>query len=181
MVAARGLQGSHLSTDLPAVIMNLSAQRENIAGNHSSGMQDHVSVDRHEVTTKGPVDIGIAVDHQQVTLEIFRRAQAEVTFMGAPVRNGQMPSAPIPVQGRAEPRFNKGRPAEIAEVDGRAALGYCLRFDPMLFRLRLRMKTGGDVPHEDPELINQVCRGAPNPRLGPKWPDGQAEEAQNEQ
>src|SRR3954470_10711339 len=92
-------------------------------------MYYYVAIDGHQIAAEGAVDVGISVDHEKIPLEVLRRAETEIAAVSSPVCHGEPESPVLLLQSGPEPCLYLGGMAEIAEVDGGAALGNCLRLD----------------------------------------------------
>src|SRR5690242_2264498 len=119
--AGRG-QGSHLSIDLSTVVSYLSSEREHIARHHCSRMDHGVSPYRHQIADQPAVDIGGAVNYQQVSSECLRGSQVEVSLPGSPTCYGDPQISATWTKHRYQPVLDCRRMAEIPQVHDRATL-----------------------------------------------------------
>ena len=66
------LEGPHLATDLPTFIPHFTAERQDIARDHAPRVHNHVAIDCDQVAPKRAVDIGVAINHQEMSVQLFR-------------------------------------------------------------------------------------------------------------
>jgi hypothetical protein len=81
------LEGPHLSSDLATLVVDLTPQREHVAGHHPPGVDYHVALDSDEVAVEMPVDVRPAIDDEQVAAKIIRGAQTEIPPARSPSRH----------------------------------------------------------------------------------------------
>ena len=115
-----------LAADLTAPVPHVTPEREDVARHHSTGVDHHIALHRHQITAQGAVDVGVPLHHEQMPGEAFGRADAVV----APARGAAGDSDPeigAGLERGAEPVFDDRGLGEIAEVDGAATLRNGLR------------------------------------------------------
>ena len=92
------MQRPDFATDLAAFIPHLTTQGEDIAGDHTAGMHDNITIDRHQVAAKRAVHVRVPVHDQEVALEVLRRAETKVALVSLSARNRDSAGAVFPLQ-----------------------------------------------------------------------------------
>src|SRR5215207_3809730 len=118
-------------------------------------MKDDVPAHGNEITANGSVDVGVTIHHQQVSAQIFRRADAVMSLARRAAGYGQPEVASAGKSGE-ELVLDGGGLREVAQLHCRTARGNGL-WGPIRLKSRiLKPHLGGDLGDQAPEVIHQL-------------------------
>ena len=89
LLGGGGRHGANLAGDLTALEPHLAVEGEHVARDHGTRVEDDVAVPADEVALEAAVDVGGALEHEQVALHRLVGADAEIAEPGLTVGNGE--------------------------------------------------------------------------------------------